>query len=70
MASNGANDCDFLLIMIDSVSNFALVGIMAFLVAMEAFPASHKFVWRWCIPVTIVLWSCDFLVELMIGLGG
>jgi len=32
--------------MIDSVSNLAVMGVVALLVAMKAFFASHKFVWQ------------------------
>jgi len=44
MASGGVNGYNFLLIMIDLASNSAVMGIVAFLVAMEALQASHKFV--------------------------
>jgi len=54
--------------MIDSVSNSAVMGVVALLVAMEALQASHEFVQWWCILVAIVLWPCQVLVEHVVDL--
>jgi len=56
--------------MIDLASNLAIAGVVTLLVAMEAFFASHKFVQWWCMLVTIILWSRNVLVELVIDLRG
>jgi len=55
--------------MIDSASNLAVMGVVTLLVAMEAFQASHKFVWQWCILVAVVLWPRQVLVEHVVHLG-
>jgi len=55
--------------MIDLVSNSAVTGVVALLVAMEAFQASHKFVCQWCILVAVDLWPHQILVEHVVHLG-
>ena len=69
MTLDGADDCNFLIIMIDLASSVGIVGVVTLLVAVKAFPALYEFV-VWQYPhMACIVWPGCISVEHMVDLG-